>query len=144
MIYLANPYSHADPAIREQRYHAACRATAAFLRAGIAVYAPVVHSHPLVAYGLPIDWRFWSRFDETFLGIAEAVVVLTLDGWRKSVGVREELRLAEEMGIPVYFVDAEDADLWIAEMGVNEKSPAAEALASPSHQSMQPTGQFIR
>ncbi|GIW55540.1 MAG: hypothetical protein KatS3mg082_1944 [Nitrospiraceae bacterium] len=34
MIYLASPYSHPDPAVREERFHAACRAAAALLLAG--------------------------------------------------------------------------------------------------------------
>lgn len=70
------------------------------------VYAPVVHSHPLVAHGLPIECSFWSRFDQTFLEIADAIVVLALDGWQESIGLREELRLAEEMGIPVSYLEA--------------------------------------
>lgn len=61
MIYLASPYSDPDPAVREQRYEAACAATVAMLRAGHVVFSPIVHSHPLVAYGLPTDWAFWQR-----------------------------------------------------------------------------------
>jgi hypothetical protein len=52
VIYLASPYSHPNPAVREQRFQAACQAAAALLRSGQAVFAPIVHSHPLVAYGL--------------------------------------------------------------------------------------------
>ena len=106
MIYLAAPYSHPDPAVRQQRYEMTCHATAALLRTGHTVFSPIVHSHPLVAYGLPTEWSFWSRQDQTFLEIADAVIVLTLHGWRESVGVREEMRLAEAMGIPIAFVEA--------------------------------------
>ena len=56
MIYLASPYSHPDPAIREARFDAACRVTAEQIRAGQPVFAPVVMGHPLVRYGLPGDW----------------------------------------------------------------------------------------
>jgi hypothetical protein len=31
MIYLASPYSHPDPLVREQRFRDACRATASLL-----------------------------------------------------------------------------------------------------------------
>ena len=48
---------------------AACRAAARLLRAGHAVFAPVVHGHVLVGHGLPPGWDFWGRFD----GVAEAV-----------------------------------------------------------------------
>ena len=35
MIYLASPYSDPDPAVREQRFEAACAVTAVMLRAGL-------------------------------------------------------------------------------------------------------------
>jgi hypothetical protein len=53
VIYLAGPYSDSDPAVRAQWYEAAA---AAMLRVGQAVFSPIVHSHLLVAYGLPTDW----------------------------------------------------------------------------------------
>jgi hypothetical protein len=110
MLYLACPYSHPDPAVRDKRHDAACKAAAALLRAGVPVYAPVVHSHNLVRHGLPTDWQFWSRFDPAFLEIADAVVVLALDGWQESIGVREEVRLAEQMSIPVLFARPDEIE----------------------------------
>jgi hypothetical protein len=60
MIYLACPYTHPNPAVREQRFEAACVATASLMRSGKTVFSPIVHSHPLVHYGLPIEWEFWQ------------------------------------------------------------------------------------
>ena len=107
MIYLASPYSHPDPAVREQRFRAACRATADLLRAGEVVFSPIVHSHPLVAFDMPTAWAFWERIDRAHLERCDEVGVLMLDGWAHSVGVREELRLARELGKPVRFLDAD-------------------------------------
>ena len=109
MIYLASPYSHPDAAVREQRFHAACRAAAALLRAGRAVFSPVVHGHPLVAHGLPTDWPFWQQFGRAFLSRCDELVILTLDGWRESDGVREEVRLARDLGKPILFLGPEEA-----------------------------------
>lgn len=61
MIYLASPYTHPDPAVRQRRFDAACRAAAQMIRAGSMVFSPVVHSHPLTHYGLPFDWRAWAK-----------------------------------------------------------------------------------
>ncbi|MBM3983831.1 MAG: DUF1937 family protein, partial [Planctomycetes bacterium] len=91
MIYLASPYSHPDPDVREQRFRAACRATAALLMAGEVVFSPIVHSHPLVAFEMPTAWSFWERIDRAHLERCDEVVVLMLDGWAHSLGVREEL-----------------------------------------------------
>lgn len=107
MIYLASPYSHPNPAVREQRFRAACQATAALLHAGQPVYSPIVHSHPLVAYGLPTGWEFWSRFDRSLLARCDEVVVLMLPGWEASAGVCDEVRLARALGKPVRYLAPE-------------------------------------
>jgi len=109
MIYLASPYSHADPAVREARYRAACRATAALLRAGLVVFSPIVHSHPLVAFDLPTGWDFWEPIDRAYLARCDEVVVLTLDGWQQSTGVRAEIALARGLGKPVRFLGVDEA-----------------------------------
>lgn len=107
MIYLASPYSHPDPAVREQRFRAACRATVALLCAGEHVFSPIVHSHPLVAFAMPTAWAFWERIDRAHLERCDEVMVLMLDGWAHSVGVREELRIARELGRPVRFLEVD-------------------------------------
>ncbi len=107
MIYLASPYSHDDPAIREQRFHAVCRETAELMRRGNVVFSPIVHGHPLVGHGLPTDWPFWERFDREHLRRCNELVVLTLDGWRESVGVAAEIRIASDLGKPVRYLAPE-------------------------------------
>jgi len=105
MIYLASPYTHPDPAVRDARFHAVCRCAAVMIGHGEMVFSPVAHSHPITAAGLPTDWAFWERFDRVFLGMCSEVVVLTLDGWRESKGVRAEIEIARRMGKPVRFID---------------------------------------
>src|SRR5687767_10165362 len=109
MIYLASPYSHPDPSIREQRFHAACRTMAALIRAGHRVFSPVAHTRALTAYGLPTDWRFWEPHDRAYLERCEEVVILTLEGWDASRGVQAEIQIARELGIPVRYLASEDA-----------------------------------
>lgn len=41
MIYLASPYSHPAPAVRQERYEAACAATATLTREGHPVFSPI-------------------------------------------------------------------------------------------------------
>jgi len=107
ITYLASPYSASGPAVREARFQAACRATAELMRAGRIVYSPIVFSHPLTAFGLPTDWSYWERYDREFLQRCDEVVVLTLDGWQQSVGVKAEIRLATELAKPVSFLNPE-------------------------------------
>jgi len=105
MIYLASPYSHYDPAVREQRYLDVCRTAVALIKMGHAVFSPIAHSHALVEHGLPVDWSFWEKHDCHHLNHCDEVVVLMLDGWEASVGVREEVRIAKEMNKPVRYID---------------------------------------
>jgi nucleoside 2-deoxyribosyltransferase len=110
LVYLASPYAHSDMAIREQRFRAACRAVVSLIRAGHVVFAPVVHSHPLVEYGLSTAWTFWERIDREFLARCDEVVVLMLDGWRESEGVQAEIAVARELGKPVRYLKPANGD----------------------------------
>lgn len=130
MIYLASPYSHPDPAVREQRFRAACRAAVALLHAGQVVFSPITHSHPLAQHGLPENWQFWERYDRAFLERCDEVVVLTLDGWEESVGVQAEILIARELGKPVRYVAPEDATL--SPMLAHVASCRAESNQRPS------------
>lgn len=116
MIYLASPYSSTDPAVREHRYHQACRAVVHLLRNQSVVFSPVVHMHPLVAYGLPIDWRSWEWADREYLKRCDEVVVLKLSGWRFSKGVIAELQFAQLLCKPIGYL-SEDA--------INDVAPLA-------------------
>lgn len=106
MIYLASPYTHRDPQVREQRFRAACQATAALIRAGAVVFSPICHSHPLADHGLPTEWSFWERFDREYLARCDLLLVLKLEGWTTSVGVQAEMRIARELGKPICFLGA--------------------------------------
>ena len=105
MIYLASPYSHSDPLVREARFSAACRATADLVRAGQAVFAPIIQGHALVNYGVPSNWSFWRPLARKYLARCDELVVLQLDGWRESEGVQAELALASALGKRVDYID---------------------------------------
>ena len=107
MIYLASPYSHPCPVVREARFKSVCRQAAGMLRCGIPVFSPIAHSHAIAAHDLPLDWTFWQQFDRPFLEICSEMWVLTLDGWQESRGVQAEIALARELEKPVVLVEPE-------------------------------------
>ena len=103
-IYLASPYSHPEASVREARYVAACKKTAQYANKGIAVFAPIVHSHPVAAYMDPEDtmnFDLWMKLDLPILKDAHEMHILCIDGWRSSKGVAREIEFAEQCGIPV-------------------------------------------
>lgn len=104
MIYVASPYTHADPAVRRQRFQDVCHHVAQRMLQGAVVYSPIVHSHPITErFKLPMDWAFWARFDRSMIQRADALEVLMLDGWCRSVGVTAEINFARELGLPITF-----------------------------------------
>ncbi|MCA9056386.1 MAG: DUF1937 family protein [Planctomycetaceae bacterium] len=108
MIYLASPYSHPDQTVCELRFHANVRIAAELIRQGHVVFSPIVHGHPLTKQQLSIEWSFWRRIDLTFLEACSELVVLTLPGWEQSVGVTEEIAVAEASGKPVQYLAPPD------------------------------------
>jgi nucleoside 2-deoxyribosyltransferase len=107
MIYLASPYSHPDPAVREARFEAVCRVAATLIKKGHVVFSPIAHSYPMVRYGLPDDWQFWSAQDRRFLEACDELWVLTLDGWQQSIGIHAEIAIARELGKTVRWITPE-------------------------------------
>ena len=98
MIYLASPYSHPDPVIRDARYLAACRATVRLLLAGQTVFSPIVHGHALASFGLPTDWPFWAQHGEQHIARSDELFVLAIAGWKESQGVQAEIGIAQRLG----------------------------------------------
>ena len=107
MKYLASPYSHKDPFIREERYLRACKVLSDLLAQGEWVYSPIVHCHEFakIVYrdGVPI-FAHWKQFDLHMLSLAEALLVLRIEGWDTSVGVKSEIEEANRLGIPVRYI----------------------------------------
>ena len=106
MIYLATPYSHPDPDIRENRYLVVTRVAAELMNNGYHIYSPITHSHPIALAGeLPTSWEFWEQYDRTMLSVCTEMIVLRLVGWNQSVGIKAEISLAESMGLIISYMD---------------------------------------
>ena len=110
-VYLASPYSHPNPLVREARYRIARDAVAHLLIRKIWVYSPIVHCHDLTKeYSLPFDATHWREYNEAMLREADELVVLNIPGWRESVGVAAEIAFAKSLGLFVRDFIVEGAD----------------------------------
>lgn len=107
LYYLASPYSHKDREVMDERAETVTKAAVDLLHQGIFVFAPIAYNAPWEKYNLPGDWNFWQDFDKSFVSRMDAVVVLMIDGWDKSVGVAAEIQFANENLIPVYYLTLE-------------------------------------
>ena len=105
LVYLATPYSHPNPLVREKRFRVVNRVAADLMRKGVHVFSPISHTHPIALAGdLPKGWEFWQEYDRAIMRACDAMIVLKQRGWKHSVGVQAEIALAAEMGLPVRYV----------------------------------------
>lgn len=106
MIYLASPYSHKSSTIVDTRYKLAMCCASNLIKKGLFVWSPIVHCHEMAKlYGMPTDAKFWMQYNFDFIRHSEAVFVLKIEGWDKSVGVAEEIVCANNLFIPIKYVD---------------------------------------
>ena len=114
--YLASPYSNyegGDAGGRELAWLHAAEATALLTRAGVPVFSPIVHSHPLATVcGLDLTHVEWLAADLPFMDAAKGCIVLRLPGWDDSAGVTFEMRYFRDAGKPVVYMDAGKFPEW--------------------------------
>ena len=110
ILYLACPFTHNDPAIREHRYRTSCIAAAKLMKAGIVVFNPLSHSVPINEFLSSVDsHEFWMSMDLPILRRCDELLILGLEGWRESRGVRAEMFEAMALAKPV--TQIEEADI---------------------------------
>lgn len=106
MIYIAGPYSSDDWDVLVKRYRKHEMYTASLIRMQLVAYSPIVHGHEMaINYNLPKNYEFWQNHCLGMLAKADAVHVMMMDGWKESRGTQDEIRLANEMKIPVHYIN---------------------------------------
>lgn len=104
LAYLACPYANKDSKVEAKRLAEVTKFAAKLMKNGIHVFSPLTHNAPLVKYGLGRSWNFWLNYDLFVLSKCEKIIVLQLDGWEKSVGVRAEIKKAKQLKIPIIYI----------------------------------------
>lgn len=105
-LYLASPYTHDDPKVRQWRYEQAVAAAALLAtQYGVFTFSPIGHSHEMcIKHEMPYTFEFWDDWNRAMIRGSAGILVLTLEGWEQSKGIAAELRHAIEMRKPVdYF-----------------------------------------
>jgi len=106
MIYLASPYSHPDPKVREWRHEKVCRMAGMLMAEGLHIFSPIAHSHVIAGLaGLPTTWDFWREKDFHMIDLSKALIIYQLEDWNHSVGVLEERGYAIAGGLSVYLLE---------------------------------------
>jgi hypothetical protein len=109
LIYVGTPYTKYHGGIHAA-FVDACRLTARLLRAGLRVYSPIAHTHPIAIHGEidPLDLSVWLPFDAAIMGKSDAMIVGMLPGWDKSTGVQHEVDEFTSAFKPVFDMNPSD------------------------------------
>ena len=98
-IFLAAPYTHPDPEIVNARVTAINAHTALLMNQSHIVFSPISHSHYIAMENdLPTTFEFWKKQNHEFIVWCDSIVILKLDGWKESKGVKDELEFARILG----------------------------------------------
>lgn len=103
-IYVATPYTHANPDVVAQRYDAAMDFVAWLLNNSPTVvpFSPILYCHPMAkVHKLPTDADYWWDFNRTIIDRSEGVYLLKMEGWELSYGIKKELEYCKRQSIHV-------------------------------------------
>lgn len=108
-FYLATPYTLYPGGI-EAAFDMACLAAARFIMAGVPVFSPIAHSHPVARRGGldPLDHSLWLAIDRSMMNGACGLIVWQEISWERSYGVRKEIEHFNLQKKPVFHVDPND------------------------------------
>jgi hypothetical protein len=98
MKYIATPYSHMDPAVRERRYLLAIQAVLALHKVfpREMIYSPIVYWHPAaLLHNLPTEHGYWEQINNTEIAHCDELLVIQLKGWEHSRGIAREILQAQ-------------------------------------------------
>lgn len=117
IVYLACPYTHPDYNIRKQRFVEATKVAAALIRRGYIVFSPVTMTHPidsiLAGQRGTLGSDYWVQFDKAFMDACSEMLILKIDGWTESQGIKHEIEYFRSHGKPIRLVDC-DAQILLA------------------------------
>lgn len=105
LIYLASPYSHNNPKVREFRFLMARLVTVRALREGHAIFSPIVYGRDMEKQ-IGTDHHAWLPLNTAMLEAAKEMWVLKLDQWEASKGIIHEVSFARERQLPIVYLEA--------------------------------------
>ena len=106
IAYVAIPYSHNNPKVRELRFKIANNVAANLMNQGEVVYSAISHCHSIaVQDDLPTDWKYWEKNDRSFLECCYKLYVIKIKGWEDSKGVQAEIKIAKELDLEIEWVE---------------------------------------
>ena len=111
IIYLACQYAHPDLSVRNERFRLATNTAAKIISQGYIVYSPITMTHPLdvvlAGHHNTLGSDYWVNFDEAFMDACSEMIVLQIEGWDESLGIKREIEYFKAQGKPIYYLPKE-------------------------------------
>lgn len=107
-IYLATPYSKYKGG-KQEAFRLACLKAMELMEQGADVFSPIAHSHSIEEVcGVVKDGDWWLGQDYAWLESCDLLAVYKIPGWEESYGVKCEIDFADDLGLPIVFLEFED------------------------------------
>lgn len=104
--YLGLPYTDDDPLMEDWRAEVSNVIAVDLTRQGRIIFAPISAWHHLARkYKLPGTFEYWLKLDEEFIKASKKLLIITLAGWKESIGVTEEIKLAKKYYVPIEYIN---------------------------------------
>ena len=110
LVYIASPYAHPSPEVREARLEAVRHVCGRMINEGRIAMSPLVYLEDLACRDIHPP-QGWYAFDLQILARCDELLVLQLPGWEHSNGVMVEIAGAQTKGIPIHLMTLEEAKL---------------------------------
>jgi hypothetical protein len=115
--YLGSPYSK-YPGGLTQAHIDVCREAARLISLGLPIFSPIAHTHPIAMIsGLdPLDHMIWLLADQPMMDAAFGLIVLKMDGWSRSYGLKHEIETFADVGKPIVYLtpgETPDPRVWL-------------------------------
>lgn len=123
LCYLATPYSK-YPAGIEAAFILAAAQCALLLKAGIPVFSPIAHTHPVAIHGDidPYSHAVFLPADAPMMDAADVLVVVMAETWQESFGIAHEIEAFTKAGKRiVYMVPDEVPEALLHGLGVADE-----------------------
>lgn len=106
LIYLATPYSKYPRGIHVA-FRDAAKIAAQLMAAGVSVFSPIMHGHPMSVYGkvAPLNHGIWLPFDEKMMAKSDALLVAKMETWETSFGIAHEIGVFHKAKKPVFYLE---------------------------------------
>lgn len=107
LYYIAGPYTHKNTNVQDQREIEHSKISAELLKNGYLIYSPIAETIMLAKHGKLIgtDWDTWREKDLKMLERCDELLIINIDGWQQSRGVKGEVKYCFKNNKPVSLLD---------------------------------------